>query len=133
MAFHSQAFLGFLVILSIYLAVHHATVEARNIPADAKLEPEWFGHFDRSVLIPGIGRVMLPPKGSHFNFNYNPITGSPNGNDVSIPGVGGDPAGGGSPRNYVPGGDDTLLPNPGVEVPNPSGGTGSRVPTPSGH
>ncbi|KAL7102302.1 hypothetical protein ACP275_08G111300 [Erythranthe tilingii] len=75
---------------------------------------------------------MLPPKGSHFkSFNYNPITGSPNGNGVSIPGVGGDPAGGGSPRSYVPGGDDTLLPNPGVEVPNPSGG--SRVPTPSGN
>ncbi|KAL8045334.1 hypothetical protein ABFX02_08G106700 [Erythranthe guttata] len=132
MAFHSRAFLGFVVFLSIYLAVHHATVEARNIPADAKLQPEWFGHFDRSVLIPGIGRVMLPPKGSHFNFNYDPITGAPNGNGVSIPGVGGgDPAGGGSPRSYVPGGDDTLLPNPGVEVPNPNGG--SRVPTPSGN
>ncbi|KAL7142180.1 hypothetical protein ABFS83_08G106700 [Erythranthe nasuta] len=129
MAFHSRAFIGFLVFLSIYLAVHHATVEARNIPANAKVQPEWFGHFDRSVLIPGIGRVMLPPKGSHFkSFNYNPITGSPNGNGVSIPGVGG---GTGSPRSYVPGGDDTLLPNPGVEVPNPSGG--SRVPTPSGN
>ncbi|KAL7102301.1 hypothetical protein ACP275_08G111300 [Erythranthe tilingii] len=130
MASHSRAFL--VVFLSISLAVVHTSVGARNIPADAKLQPEWFGHYDRSVLIPGIGRVMLPPKGSHFkSFNYNPITGSPNGNGVSIPGVGGDPAGGGSPRSYVPGGDDTLLPNPGVEVPNPSGG--SRVPTPSGN
>ncbi|EYU26135.1 hypothetical protein ABFS82_08G108400 [Erythranthe guttata] len=135
MASHSRAFLSLMVFLSVSLAlVVHTSVGARNIPADAKLEPEWFGHYDRSVLIPGIGRVMLPPKGSHLNFNYNPITGSPNGNGVSIPRVGGgDPAGSGSPRNYVPGGDDTLLPNPGVEVPNPSGGTGSRVPTPSGH
>ncbi|PIM99369.1 hypothetical protein CDL12_28136 [Handroanthus impetiginosus] len=100
-------------------------VSGRNIPADTKAEPQWFGHFDRSVLIPGIGRVMVPKKGTHGkDWHYNPITGSPGGH-----GIGGS-TGAGSPRSYIPGGDDTFLPNPGVEVPNPVGG---GIPAPSGH
>lgn len=39
-------------------------------------------------------------------------------------GAGSAPAGGG----YVPGGDDTFIPNPGVEVPIP--GSGGVVPVP---
>ncbi|KAI3465722.1 hypothetical protein Pfo_022385 [Paulownia fortunei] len=122
-----QAFLGFVFFLVLSQAMQ--TVAGRNIPTDAKLQPEWLGHFDGSVLIPGIGRVMVPPKGSHGkSFNYNPITGTPGGNGVSIPGVGGS-TGGASGHSYVPGGDDTFLPNPGVEVPNPVGG---GLPAPSG-
>ncbi|KAK4420872.1 hypothetical protein Salat_2037700 [Sesamum alatum] len=126
MASNPQTFLGFLVLVS--LAMH--TVAGRNIPTDARAHPEWLGHFDGTVLVPGIGRFMVPEKGPHAkSFGYNPITGTGRGNGVPVPGVG-DSAGGTSGQSYVPGGDDTFLPNPGVEVPNPVGG---GVPVPSGH
>lgn len=101
-------------------------IAGRNIPTDAKVEPESFGHFDGSVLVPGLGRVMVPRNGAK-PFHYNPITGAPGGNGFSVPGVGGWTGGVGGHR-YIPGGDDTLLPNPGVELPNPFGGV---IPGPS--
>ncbi|XP_076933283.1 putative cell wall protein [Bidens hawaiensis] len=95
-------------------------VDAKN-PDDIK-HPEKFFFHDRGYLIPGVGRGIKPKSKKGFNpFTYNPITGSNNGfPGVSIPSVGG--SGG---RNYVPGGDDTLVPNPSVEVPNPAGGIGN--------
>ncbi|KAL3632323.1 hypothetical protein CASFOL_025307 [Castilleja foliolosa] len=121
----TRTFLVFVTFFVVSLTLQ--MVGGRNIPADAKLQPEWLKH-DRSFLIPGIGRVIVPKKGSHVDpIHYNPITGSSNGHGFSIPGV--DGAAGG--RNYVPGGDDTYLPNPGVEVPSPVGGQG--ISPPSGH
>ncbi|KAK4486917.1 hypothetical protein RD792_006226 [Penstemon davidsonii] len=118
--------MGFLIILLVSLASNVAS--GRDIPTDAKgtdvKHPEWLGHFDGTVLVPGIGRFMIPKEGSHVNpFTYNPITGTNDGNGAIIPGIGGSTGG----NSYIPGGDDTLLPNPGVEVPNPAGG----IPTPS--
>lgn len=50
----------------------------------------------------------------------NPFTGGTGGTGTG--------SGSGSPpgRSYVPGGDDTFVPNPGFEVPIP--GSGGRVP-----
>lgn len=124
----NNAILTFLIIF--VLATN--AMATRNMPADSKAglndkkQPEWF-HFDGSVLVPGMGRYMIPKDVHHVNpFTYNPITGTNTGNGVTLPGV---PGAGGSSgdQSYVPGGDDTLVPNPGVEVPNPAGG----VPAPS--
>lgn len=76
----------------------------RNPGNDAQMKhhiPEWAIEPDNSVLIPGIGRVMLPPVFKPCN----PYTGSIGNN------------GGGT--SYIPGGDDTFVPNPGFEVPTP--------------
>ncbi|KAK4484430.1 hypothetical protein RD792_007011 [Penstemon davidsonii] len=118
---------AFLFILLVSLATN--IVSGRNIPTDDKAgqvkHPEWLGHFDGTVLVPGIGRFMVPKKGSHVNpFTYNPITGTNTGNGAIIPGIGGSTGG----NSYIPGGDDTTLPNPGVEVPNPAAG---GLPAPS--
>lgn len=82
--------------------------------------PEWlFGHHDGSFLIPGIGRVLAPP--AYGCSPHSPSVGSTGGTGST---------GAGANHNYVPGGDDTLVPNPGVEVPNPGrgGGGGGHVP-----
>ncbi|KAG8364672.1 hypothetical protein BUALT_Bualt18G0022900 [Buddleja alternifolia] len=79
-----------------------------------------------SAIVPSIGRFIVPKKGSHVNpFTYNPITGTNGGNGVSITGVGGSTGG----SNYISGGDDATLPNPGVEVRT----AGGAVPVPSRH
>ncbi|KAA0065341.1 putative cell wall protein [Cucumis melo var. makuwa] len=61
--------------------------------------------FPESVLIPGIGRITLSPydKGSHGG-----------GHSSSY---GSNPA---PKRQYIPGGDDNFIPNPGYEVPIPA-------------
>ncbi|KAL2474562.1 putative cell wall protein [Abeliophyllum distichum] len=114
---------SFLFMLSIVLSVAGYAFAGRDIPKDSKKQPQWFG-YDGTVLVPGLGRYMVPKKGTLVNpITYNPITGSNGGNGFSIPGFGG--VGGGS---NIPGGDDTFVPNPGVEVPNPVGGS---IPAPS--
>ncbi|XP_059660974.1 putative cell wall protein [Cornus florida] len=128
MAYKPHSFLALLLVFNFVLAI---AVQARDVPTnskttDEKLQPEMFMHHDGSVLIPGIGRVMLPPK-FHQGFNpftYNPVTGSSGGS-----GVGSTGSGGGTGRSYVPGGDDTFVPNPGVEVPIPGGG--GNLPAPA--
>lgn len=102
---------------------------------DNELQPESFFHdhnykkHDGTVLVPGLGRYYLFPRhATPFNpFNYNPVTGN------SAPGIRNPFSGttGGS-RSYIPGGDDTFIPNPGVEVPNPSGGGSSSTSPPVG-
>lgn len=110
----------FFVFLISSLALE--LVVGRDIPTDTKMQqPEAL--FDGTVWVPGLGRYMLPRIGSK-SLDYNPITGAPGGNGVSIPGISGSTGS----HNYIPGGDDTTLPNPGVEVPNPIGGA---VPTPN--
>ncbi|KAL7219176.1 hypothetical protein ACSBR2_012283 [Camellia fascicularis] len=100
----------------------------REIPTNSQntddtKKPESFIDSDGSVLIPGIDRFMLPRLGTVFNpFTYNPVTGTSGG--TGIGGGIGDESGGAT-HEYVPGGNDTLVPNPGVEVPNP-GNVGSN-------
>ncbi|KAM3225017.1 hypothetical protein ACQJBY_058017 [Aegilops geniculata] len=78
---------------------------ARDVPAakpaaeDAVKRPETFQ--EGTVVIPGIGRYEL---GSH----YRPDIG---GLDHSIPAA--------ARAQFIPGADDTWVPNPGFEVPNP--------------
>lgn len=86
-------------------------VAGRSVPEkDEVKQPEWLFHHDGSFLIPGIGRVLVPPAFGGFSPN-TPYTGN---------------AGGGS---YVPGGDDTFVPNPGFEVPNPANGGAAPAPS----
>lgn len=86
------------------------------------VQPESF--VDGKVLVPGLGRYYLFPRpGTHFDpFTYNPVT----GNSGSGTGLGTGTPGGS--RFYIPGGDDTFIPNPGVEVPIPGGGGSSTFP-----
>ncbi|KAF5745981.1 putative cell wall protein [Tripterygium wilfordii] len=76
--------------------------KSSNKGVDVK-QPEWLIKSDNSVLIPGIGRVIIPP--AYRVSPYDPYTG----------GIGGT----GSPPSHIPGGDDTFVPNPGFEVPTP--------------
>lgn len=118
MASTSFSFFFFFLLVSS-LALEAAA--ARDLPSGSMMQPQM--SFDSSVWVPGLGRFMLPKKGTK-SLDYNPITGSPGGNGVSIPGF----EGSGGSRSSIPGGDDTFVPNPGMEVPNPSGG---GLPAPS--
>ncbi|XP_057506592.1 putative cell wall protein [Actinidia eriantha] len=143
MAYNPKSVLAFLLILNILLAIAGPTLAGRETPKSSEetdtKQPQSFIGRDPSVLIPGFGRYMHTKKCKGFNpFNYNPITGT-NGGTGGIGSTGGGSSGsggagtsggaggiggssgsgGGAPHNYVPGGDDTFVPNPGVEVPNP--------------
>ncbi|KAL7185593.1 hypothetical protein ACSBR2_027520 [Camellia fascicularis] len=128
MAFNPKSALSFLLIFNILLAItNHAVFAGREIPTDSKntdmKQPDSFIGKDGSVLVPGIGRFMLPPLGHGFDpFTYNPVTGT-NGGFGSDTGTGA-----GTGGSSVPGGDDTLVPNPGVQVPNPGSGIGGNTP-----
>ncbi|KAH0651084.1 hypothetical protein KY284_030996 [Solanum tuberosum] len=114
----------FFIINIIFLSFSYYALGGRDIPKinDKIIHPDTFMPYDGTVLIPGIGRVVVPPIGTHVNpFTYNPITGSNNGNGLVIPIPGSGTGTGTGIGTYIPGGDDTLVPNPGVEV--PSGGT----------
>ncbi|KAL1567682.1 putative cell wall protein [Salvia divinorum] len=115
MASSSSFFLFFLLVSCLALEA----AAGRDVPTDTDSKMS----FDGTVWIPGLGRYMVPKKGSK-SLDYNPITGAPGGNGLSIPGFGGSTGG----RNYIPGGDDTFVPNPGTEVPVSGGG---GIPTPS--
>ncbi|XP_027185029.1 putative cell wall protein [Coffea eugenioides] len=111
---------AFLLILNVLLSLTGVAFSGREIPMKdsknlEKKQPESFIGNDGSVLIPGMGRYMFPRPGTHFDpINYNPITGTNGGN--GLPGIGsfGGPIPG---QSYIPGGDDTSVPIPGVEVP----------------
>ncbi|KAF7140297.1 hypothetical protein RHSIM_Rhsim06G0148800 [Rhododendron simsii] len=131
MAFYnSKTLLALLLVFSILLASTDHTIARRNTlerskNADKK-QPQFLVDKDGSFLVPGIGRFMFPKKGHGFpkkghGFNphtYNPITGTSGG---SAAGGGSSSSGTGGGHSYVPGGDDTLVPNPGVEVPTGGG------------
>ncbi|KAM3222099.1 hypothetical protein P3L10_021369 [Capsicum annuum] len=105
----------FFILNIIFLSFSWHTVAMRDIPhtnpkiSDMK-HPETFGSYDGTVLIPGLGRVVIPPKGTQINpFTYNPITGTNTGNGFILnPGTG---IGIGIGTN-IPGGDGTLFPHP---------------------
>ncbi|CAI9089473.1 OLC1v1024056C1 [Oldenlandia corymbosa var. corymbosa] len=132
MAKHPHSSITFLIIVLLNVVFSTSIASGREIPVgDAKnldgkkLHPESFIGHDGSVLVPGVGRWMFPKPGTHFNpITYNPVTGTNGGNGVSIPGLGG---GSSTGIGYVPGGDDTFVPNPGFEVPS----AGGSVPVPS--
>lgn len=106
-----------------------------------KKEPQFLFKSHDRVYIPGIGPVGFPPKFhltphnpfTHGNGGAGAGTGTGIGTGSGIgtgtgsgPGTG---SGSGSTgRSYVPGGDDTFVPNPGYEVPIP--GSGGSVPAP---
>ncbi|KAK9285508.1 hypothetical protein L1049_024702 [Liquidambar formosana] len=112
MAYNSHnSLLSLLFILNIMLAITGQAFAGRDIQANSKnvdkKQPEWLIGSDGHFNFPGIGRVSGWPKGG-------------------LGGIGG--FGGGGGGSYLPGGDDTFLPNPGFEVPNPGGG---GIPGPS--
>lgn len=105
----SSVLLAQLFIVNILLAIAGQAVAGRHVSNSENVEmkqPEWLIS-EGTVLIPGIGRVTLPPFYKHLPFNpYNiaPIANS---------------------GNHIPGG---VSPNPGVEVPNPGLGGGNLAP-----
>ncbi|KAM7498167.1 hypothetical protein LguiA_022581 [Lonicera macranthoides] len=123
MAFTAPSLLTLFTIINLILFLTPPTLAGRRL---------LFASIDGTVLIPGIGRVVVLPKFKEgFNpFTYNPVTGTSGGSTLA-PSYGGRVGGssGGGGRSYVPGGDDTFFPNPGVEVPIPGG----SVPTPAHH
>ncbi|MBA0656335.1 hypothetical protein Goklo_008701 [Gossypium klotzschianum] len=111
----SSLLLAHVFILSILFAIARQAIAARDISKnDYKMkQPEYLKH-DRSVLIPGLGRVLLPPVFKHHNshtIGTGTHTGSSGGHFGST--IGG--------NRQIPGGDDTFVPNPGFEVPIPTG------------
>lgn len=117
------------LILVFYILVAIA-VARRDIPNenlkkhDEVKHPDSFFQHDRGYLIPGIGRG-IKPKCKDNPFTFNPVTGGILGG-YHLPTFG---SVGGGRRSYVPGGDDTFVPNPGFEVPNP--GSGGTTPGPT--
>ncbi|KAJ8749241.1 hypothetical protein K2173_018719 [Erythroxylum novogranatense] len=97
-----------LLALLVLVALCGQVLAGRKIPEisgnENKKQPQWLLS-DHSFLIPGIGRVLVPP--SFHVPSFSPY------------------AGGG---RFVPGGDDTFVPNPGFEVPSP-GHVGATPPT----
>lgn len=97
----SSVLLAQLFIVIILLAIAGQAIAGRHVSYSKNVDmkqPEWFIS-DGSVLIPGIGRVTLPPFYKQFPFNpyITPIGNS--GNNI-----------------------------PGFEAPNPGPGGGSPAP-----
>lgn len=112
-----------LFILSVLLSFTGNSFAERDIPTTSdnldKKQPDSFIDQDGSVLVPGIGRFLIPDKLHLKGFNpftYNPVTGTDGGTGIGIPSFPGGPGSAGTPT-YIPGGDDTTVPNPGYEVP----------------
>lgn len=102
---YKTALLAQLFIFNVLLAIAGQPFTGRHVPNSRnvdKKQPEFFIGSDGTVLIPGIGRVKLTPIHKHLPY-YNPYADNSGGK--------------GSSGGNIPGGDDTFLPNPGVEVP----------------
>lgn len=124
MAYKASSFLALFLISNILVATTFQAAAGRKIiPKNSntqdKKEPEWFFNFDGGVFVPGIGQVGFPPV-----FDLTPQNPYPGGSEGPGAGAGSGVPGG---HTYVPGGDDTFVPNPGYEVPNP-GSVGGGVP-----
>ncbi|XP_020215302.1 putative cell wall protein [Cajanus cajan] len=126
MAFKASSFLALVLISNILLATTVAGRSiAENTNSEDKKEPQFLFKSDGRVHIPGIGHLGFPPK--HHFAPHNPFTGG-NGGAGTGSGSASEPRSGSPGRSYVPGGDDTFVPNPGYEVPIP--GSAGNVPTP---
>ncbi|ESW21870.1 hypothetical protein PHAVU_005G106200 [Phaseolus vulgaris] len=155
MASKLSSLLAFLLITTILLAttwqgVARRHTKPKNSHKADKKEPQFL--FPPDGYIPGFGRLGFPPFFGFTPQNPNtggggvvepePVSGGGSGLEpapVSGDGSGVEPApvsGGGngldsppvSGGGYVPGGDDTFVPNPGFEVPSPRSGGGVPVP-----
>ncbi|KAK8657279.1 hypothetical protein V6N13_035529 [Hibiscus sabdariffa] len=117
----SSLFVALVFAVDILLAISRQAFTARDMPKsdDQMMYPKFLKH-DRSVLIPGLGRVLLPPVFKHHHAH----TVSSGGHIGFSVGYSGSTTGGSS---QIPGGDDTFVPNPGFEVPIP-GGRGAASP-----
>ncbi|OIW06030.1 hypothetical protein TanjilG_11717 [Lupinus angustifolius] len=97
MVYKASFFLALILVSNILLAVN---VAGRSIGKNSnnpdKKEPQFFFRHEHIGFPPAFG---IRP--------HNPFSGG---------------AGTGTGRSYVPGGDDTFVPNPGFEVPIPGGG-----------
>ncbi|OIW18416.1 hypothetical protein TanjilG_10280 [Lupinus angustifolius] len=119
MAYKASCSFLALLISSILLATTWQVGARHNIVpnnsnTEDKKEPQFLSMSDGSVYIPGIGRVGFPPL---FGVRpQSPVMG----------GSGGLGAGSAAGHSYAPGHDDTFVPNPGFETPNP--GSGGAVP-----
>ncbi|KAJ7981423.1 Cell wall protein [Quillaja saponaria] len=73
----SSSFLAVLLVFNVLLALAGHAVARRNTPKSSKnldkKQPQFLIDSDGSFLIPGIGRVVLPPKYTHLPFG--PFTG----------------------------------------------------------
>ncbi|KAK8493669.1 hypothetical protein V6N13_046681 [Hibiscus sabdariffa] len=118
----SSLFVGLLFALGILLAISGQAIAARDVPKndDQMKHPEFLKH-DRSVLIPGLGRVLLPPVFKHHHLHSTSSGGHTSSSSSSHSG---DTSTGGN--SQIPGGDDTFVPNPGFEVPIPGGRGAAR-------
>jgi hypothetical protein len=125
MAQRAYSFFAFLLIFNILLVTTWQAIAGRSIANDDKKEPEFLFKYEygKKFHHPSIGHFGFPP-----NFGLTP-------NNPYTGGVGGGRSGAGSGSgsgstytgpSYVPGNDDTFVPNPGYEVPIPGGG-GGRV------
>ncbi|PON84637.1 cell wall protein precursor [Trema orientale] len=134
MAYKTQysSLLSLLFVLGLLLAIANKGVAGRSVPVNSKnvdkKHPEWLVDHDGTVLIPGFGRIIPPPlHGHNFYKNYNPITGTYGPSGSGHGGLGHGSIGSGIRRRYVPGNDDTFIPNPGFEVPIPGSGGGVPI------
>ncbi|KAG0497130.1 hypothetical protein HPP92_001821 [Vanilla planifolia] len=103
-------YLCFLLLLNTLLPLNFVGTLAGRPPPTDKKDTECIGKQEGSVLIPGVGRYMA---GSHELPGFT-------GLDNSIPAA--------THPRYLPGNDDTFVPNPGYEVPNPANGGSYRQP-----
>ncbi|KAJ0239171.1 putative cell wall protein [Hirschfeldia incana] len=123
------------MLLSLLLGSAEQVSGLRHVPKSHKTttdvkHPEFLVTIEPkpTILIPGVGRFLLPPKCKKPFFPYNPVTGAPlTGGSIGgeIPSYGGGGGQGGGTHTQLPGGDDTLVPNPGYETPTPSTGAGA--------
>ncbi|XP_004506558.1 putative cell wall protein [Cicer arietinum] len=128
----NYSFFALLLIFNILLVTTLQAVAARSIAKnsnnqdfeDAKFY--WLKKHLGKKHIPGIGHIGFPPK---FGLKPSPFVGGTGGSGVGSGSTGSGSGSGSTGRSYVPGGDDTFVPNPGFEVPIPgSGGAGGIVP-----
>lgn len=95
-----------LLLLSVLLCFTQVIIAGRQFPAPSDMErPQALGQ-EGSASIPGIGRYMF-------------------GSYPQLPGLGDLDHSGPAAANarYIPGFDDTFVPNPGFEIPNPFRGS----------
>ncbi|GAU41558.1 hypothetical protein TSUD_271670 [Trifolium subterraneum] len=111
MAQRAYSFFAFLLIFNILLATTWQANAGRTIASDDKKEPEFlFKHeFGKKFHFGFPPKFRLTPS--------NPYVGGIGGG-----GSGSEAGSGYTGRSYVPGNDDTFVPNPGYEVPIPGGG-----------
>ncbi|XP_058759526.1 putative cell wall protein [Vicia villosa] len=139
MAQRAYSFFALLLIFNILFVTNWQAVAGRNFAKnsdnDDKKEPQFlFKHDHGKLHFPSIGHFGFPPY-SGLTPN-NPVNGGTGGSGSLGSGSssGSGSESGSTGHSYVPGGDDTSIPNPGVEVPIPgSGGVGGGRATPAAH